>query len=129
MRPLLVMRLEFGGLRHRHQLDSPIGRCAVIVFTVPGAEIDRRRWTSAFLASQARQQFPKTHIAALLDHQPHRIERHAPAAMQFELEVRPVGQAMLRTERRRMHRGRLQREHKKNKRVAGVVAVPTRFST
>jgi hypothetical protein len=36
-------------------------------------------------------QFPKTHIAPLLDHEAHRIERHAPAAMQFELAVRPVG--------------------------------------
>jgi hypothetical protein len=64
--------------RHRHKLDCPIRRRALIVFTVSGAEIDRRRWLSAFLTPQARQQFPKTHIAALLDQQAHGHERGAP---------------------------------------------------
>jgi hypothetical protein len=61
----------------------------VIVFTVPGAEIDRRRRLPAFLAAQARKQFPKTHIAAFPYHEAHRIEHHAPTAMQFELALRP----------------------------------------
>jgi tetratricopeptide (TPR) repeat protein len=46
--------------RHRHQLDSPIGRCAVIVFTVPGAEIDRRRRLPAFLTSKGAAEFPQS---------------------------------------------------------------------
>jgi hypothetical protein len=90
-------------MRHRHQLDSPIGRCAVIVFTVPSAEIDRRRWLSAFLTSQARQEFPKAHIATLLDQQAHRKECRAPAAVQFELALRPVGKTVREAEGRRMH--------------------------
>jgi hypothetical protein len=41
------------------------------MFTVPGAEIDWSWRSSALHASQARQQFPKTHIATLLHQQPH----------------------------------------------------------
>jgi hypothetical protein len=48
-----------------HQLDCPIRRRAMIELTVPGAEINRRRGLSALLASQARQQFRETYIAAL----------------------------------------------------------------
>jgi hypothetical protein len=105
--------------RRRHELNCPIGRCAVIVFTVLGAEIDRRRWLLAFLTAQARQKFPKTHIATLLDQQAHRKECRAPAAEEFELALRPVGQTVREAEGRRMHGSRLQREQNTNNSLAG----------
>jgi hypothetical protein len=117
---------EAGGLRHRHQLDCPIGRRTVIMFTVTGAEIDRCRRTFAFLAAQARQQFPKTHIAALLDQQAHRQNCCAPAAVQLQLALRPVGQTMLEAEGRRVHGGRLQREQKQNKGFAASTPISLR---
>ena len=115
--------------RHRHQLDNPIGRCAVIVFTVPGAEIDRRRRLSAFLTSQARQKFPKAHIAALLDQQAHRQDRCPPAAVQFQPALRPVGQTMREAEGRRMHGRRISNEQKANNSLARLGAVAARNST
>jgi hypothetical protein len=38
--------------------------------------------------------FPKADIAPLFEQQTHRKEGRAPAAVQFELALRPVGQAM-----------------------------------
>jgi hypothetical protein len=70
----------------------------VIVLAVPGAEIDRCRRTFAFLTAEARQQFPKTHIATLLDQQAYRQKCRAPAAVEFELHC---GQSERRCARRK----------------------------
>ena len=92
----------------------------MIVFTVPGAEIDRRGRAFAILTSQARKKFPKTHIAALLHQQAHRQDCRTPAAVQLQPALRPVGQTVREKEGRRMHGGKLRREQIANKRlVAG----------
>jgi hypothetical protein len=100
----------------------------VIVFTMPGAEINRRRRTFAFFTSQTGQKFPKTHITALLDQQTHGQDCRAPAAMQLQLALRPIGQAMRQAEGRRVHGRRLRREQKVNKRLAGIRHTPRPIS-
>ena len=99
-------------------------RSTRIMLPVPSAEINWRWLLSTFFAAQTRQQFPKTHIAALLDHEAQRKECSAPAAVQFELAVRPIGQTMLVAEGRRVHGGRLRREHKENKHDAEASGCP-----
>jgi deferrochelatase/peroxidase EfeB len=78
------------------------------------ARPSRRRRTFAFPAPQARQEFPKTHIATLLHQQAHRKERRAPAAVQFERAFGPVRQTVRQAEGWRMHGGRLDRYRRKN---------------
>jgi hypothetical protein len=56
-------------IRRRHQLDCPIGRRTVIVFPVSGAEIDGAGGCLHSRTAQARQKFPKAHIAPMLDQQ------------------------------------------------------------
>jgi hypothetical protein len=97
----------------------------VIMFAVPGAKIDRRRRVLAFPTAPARQKFRKARIATLFRQQAHRQDGRAPAAMQFEPALRPVGQAMRQVEGRRMHGCTVGLEHNANKRIArGSAADP-----
>lgn len=82
-----------------------------------GAQVDRRRLGAALVAPQPGQQRREGRIPALAQ-QPDRQHYAAVAAgqaAQLEVAVRPVGQAMVRTERDGMHPDSLALEHLANK--------------
>jgi hypothetical protein len=96
------------------------------VLTVSGAEIDRRRWEVALLAPQAGKDLCKRPVAILARQQAQRVNGHSPAAAQFQATGGPVGQAMSKAKRRRVHRRRLSIEHTANKRTDGYAALSCR---
>jgi hypothetical protein len=85
------------------------------VFAMPRAEIDRRGWPVALSAPQSGKDVREGPVATLHRQQAERKDGRALAAMKFKTAVRPVGQAVGETERRRVHGRRLSIEHKTNK--------------
>ena len=79
-------------------------------------DIDRGRFGFASFAFQAEQQAGEGQIAEPLDKQPDRNTDDPPAAraVQFQLAVWPLIQAVLQREVRGVHPGRLTREHNRN---------------
>ena len=84
------------------------------MLAVPRAEIDRRGRSLAVLAPQTGKDFRKSPVAAIHRQQVQRKDRRTLAAVKLQAAVRPVGQAMRKTERRRVHDRRLPSEHKAN---------------
>ena len=84
------------------------------MLAVPRAEIDRRGRPLAVLAPQTGKDFRKSPVAAIHRQQAQRKDRRTLAAVKLQAAVRPVGQAMRKAERRRVHDRRLSSEHKAN---------------
>jgi hypothetical protein len=73
------------------------------VLTMAGAEIDWGRGLAALSTPLLRQYLDKRPIAMIPDQQAHRNHRLPTAAVQFQPTVRPVREALLTAEWRRVH--------------------------
>ena len=87
----------------RHQLDRPVRVRAAAEAAMAGAEIHRRRSAAAARAAQPGEHRLEGPVAVLLGQKPDGIDHHALAATDLEPAVRPVREALVRIERRRMH--------------------------
>jgi hypothetical protein len=85
------------------------------------AKVDRGRGALAALAPQPRKDGGKRRVAVLLNQQLDRKDHLAATAVQFQSAVRPVGQVVRCSKRRRVHRQTIAREQRENKRGPGAV--------